>query len=128
MSVFAVKMDKNNRKRALTNKIKHLFARHKGVQPHKRPPKEYYRSYWFSEPYCNGIKLVAKIKGINKKAAAELLVYWGFKHVMGELVQQHLDQLNSPEGQKNQAGRTRFLIELRRICREQGWDINQILK
>jgi hypothetical protein len=112
----------------ITRKIKRLFLPAKGKQPHKLYPKQYFWQCWFDEPHSNGIRLVAKCEGISKKAAAQQLNEWGLKHFMGLKWKEELDAMNSPEGQTKQAKDTRFILELRRICRENGWDVNQILK
>jgi hypothetical protein len=122
-------MKEHNRKLdPLPKKIKRLFIHNGGIQPHKLYPKEYFWQCWFNEADAKGIAMVAYVKKVSKKEAAHIINYWGFKHVMGELVKEYLDQLNSPEGQTNLAKHTRFIIELRRMCRENGWDVNQILK
>jgi hypothetical protein len=46
---------------------------------------------------------------------------------MRRLVQKDLDDLTTPEGRAAQASRTRYYLELRRLCRERGWDVNKIL-
>ena len=115
-----------NEQPPLTKRIKHLFVRPKGVQPHKRYPKEYFKQYWFSEPDSNGIKLVARIKVVPKKEAAHIIFVEGFKKIMGQLVKEELGQMDKPEEQTRIAKHTRFYLVLSRICREQGWDIKKL--
>jgi hypothetical protein len=45
---------------------------------------------------------------------------------MGLKWKEELDAMETPEGQAAQAKRTRFILELRRLCREHGWDIGKI--
>jgi len=45
---------------------------------------------------------------------------------MGQKVKQHIEAMNTPEGHAEQAKRTRFYLELRRLARQRGWDINKL--
>ena len=120
-------MEEHTRKHTpLTRKIRRIFDRHKGIQPHKLYPKEYYHAYWFNETDYIGIKAVSKIEKVSKKAAAHLIFTYGFKRYMGLKWKEELDAMETPEGQAAQAKRTRFILELRRLCREHGWDIGKI--
>jgi hypothetical protein len=47
---------------------------------------------------------------------------------MGQLWKEELDAMNSPEGQAKQAKDTRFILELRHLARENGWDINKLIR
>jgi hypothetical protein len=120
-------MEGSIQKRApLTRKIKRLFDRHKGIDAHKLYPEEYFKRYWFNETDSNGIKAVARMEVISKKAAAHLIFTYGFKRYMGLKWKEELDAMATPEGRAAQASRTRYYLELRRLCRERGWDINKI--
>ena len=128
MSVVTVTMDIKIQKRApVTRKIRRLLTRKKDKQAHKLYPEEYFCSYWLSHKTCNVITIIARLKGTSKKAAAEYLIEEGIKNFMRELVKKDLDALTTPEGRAAQAERTRFNLELRRICRELGWDIKKLL-
>src|SRR4030043_2075988 len=99
-----------NKQPPITKRIKHLFSPPKGVQPHKLYPKEYFKQYWFNEPDSKGIELVAKIKGMSKKEAAHFIFEQGFKRIMGQLVKEELELMDTPEGQAQQAKHTRFYL------------------
>ncbi len=91
-------MEGKKRKTApLTSKIKRIFSRRKGVKPHELYPKEYFWRCWFNEADANGIKAVARIKKVTKKEAAHIIFERGFKQIMGELVAQDIDAMDTPE-------------------------------
>ena len=70
--------------------------------------------------------MVAKIKGINKKAAAHLIFELGFKRYMGLKWAEELDAMDNPVERNATAVKTRFMLELRRLARQRGWDINKL--
>jgi hypothetical protein len=121
-------MDKQIRKRApLTKQIQRLFVPAKVTYMHKLYPVDYYRPVWFNQLDFNGIAVVARMEQISKKAAAHLLFEAGFKYYMGVKVKEHIKAQETAEAAREQAVRTRFILELRRLCREKGWDINKLL-
>ena len=92
-------MDKQTPKRTPHNReIKRLFVPAKGKYVHRLYPKEYFKQYWFNEPDSNGIKAVAKILGVSKRKATHIIFEYGFKHIMGLLVNEELDAMDTPEG------------------------------
>jgi hypothetical protein len=107
-------------------KLKRILTGKKARDPHKLYPDEYYRQYWLRKPYSKGIDLIAKSKRISKRAAVNEIIFWGFKHVMGELVAEELKAQDNPTERAAIAKRTRFILELRRRARENGWDINKL--
>jgi hypothetical protein len=82
---------------------------------------------WFNEPDSKGFKAIARFKKIPKRQAAHLVAEAGFKVIMGKLVKEQLDLMNTPEGRAGLQKRTRYYLELRRLCKERGWDINKLL-
>ncbi len=111
----------------LTKKIKRVFVRRKGKHPHKLYPEEYFKQYWLSRGDANGVKAIARLAGMNQKAMLHQFCEEGILTFMRKLVQKDLDDLATPEGRAAQAKRTRYYLELRRICRERGWNINKII-
>jgi len=111
----------------LTKKIRRIFVRRKGKHPHKLYPEEYFKQHWLSRGDSNGVKAIARLAGMNQKAMLHQFCEQGIQNFMRQLVQKDLDDLATPEGRAAQAKRTRYYLELRRICRERGWDINKLL-
>ncbi|MDO9334705.1 MAG: hypothetical protein Q7T57_09325, partial [Dehalococcoidales bacterium] len=74
-----------------------------------------------------GVKAIARLAGMNQKATLHLFVEEGIQNFMRRLVQKDLDAMATPEGLTEQASRTRYYLELRRLCRERGWNINKII-
>ncbi len=111
----------------LTKKIKRLFVPAKGTNMHGLYPKEYFKQHWLSRGDSNGVKAIARLAGMNQKATLHYFCEQGILHFMRELVKKDLDAMATPEGRAAQASRTRYYLELRRLCRERGWDINKIL-
>jgi len=72
-------------------------------------PEEYFKRYWLNHP------------------TSHLIFTYGFKRYMGLKWKEELDAMETPEGQAAQAKRTRFILELRRLCRERGWNVNKLL-
>ena len=42
-------------------------------------------------------------------------------------VKEHLDAMDTPERRTQKAVKTRFILELRRLARANGWDIRKII-
>ena len=121
-------MEEHTRKHIpLTRKIKRVFVRRKGKNPHKLYPEEYFKQHWLSRGDSNGVKAIARLAGMNQKATLHYFCEQGILHFMRGLVKKDLDAMATPEGRAAQASRTRYYLELRRLCRERGWDINKIL-
>ena len=81
---------------------------------------------WFNEIDSNGIAVVARMEETSKKAAAHLLFEAGFRYYMGRKTREHIKAQQTAEASGEQAIHTRFILELRRLCRERGWNINKI--
>jgi len=112
----------------LAKKIKRLFTPGRGKYMHGLNPEEYFKQYWLSRSSSNSVKIIARLKGVNKKATLEHFVEEGVKSVMRELVNKDLEARDTPEGRAEQAERIRFNLELRRICKQMGWDYKNIKK
>jgi hypothetical protein len=120
-------MEEHTRKHTpITRKIKRLFTPAKGKYMHGLYPEEYYRSYWLNRGDSNGIKAIARLAGMNQKAMLHQFCEEGIQNFMRGLVKKDLDAMATPEGRAALAKRTRYYLELRRICRERGWDIGKI--
>lgn len=117
----------NNKRTPLTKKIKRLFVPAKGTNMHGRYPEEYFKQYWLSHQDANGVKAIARLAGMNQKAMLHQFCEEGIQNFMRELVKKDLDAMATPEGRAAQASRTRYYLELRRLCRERGWNVHEIL-
>ena len=121
-------MNKQTPKRtSLTKKIRRIFVRRKGKHPHKLYPEEYFKQHWLNHLDSNGVKAISRLSGMNQKATLHYFCEQGILHFMRELVKKDLDAMATPEGRAAQANRTRYYLELRRLCRERGWNINKII-
>jgi len=121
-------MEEHTRKHTpLTRKIRRLFTGERVKQAHKLYPEEYYKQYWLSHGDANGVKAISRLSGMNQKATLHYFCEQGILHFMRELVKKDLDAMATPEGRAAQASRTRYYLELRRLCRERGWDIKKLL-
>jgi hypothetical protein len=107
--------------------LKRFITGEKARDPYKLYPEEYFKQYWLSRHATNCLFIIARTRGLTKKAMLEEFVEDGVKKYMRELVKKDLDALATPEGRAAQAERTSFNLELRRICRELGWDIKKLL-
>jgi hypothetical protein len=120
-------MNKHIPKRpSLTKKIRRLFAPERGKYMHGLYPEEYFKQYWLSRGDSNGVKAISRLAGMNQKATLHYFCEEGILHFMRELVKKDLDAMATPEGRAAQASRTRYYLELRRLCRERGWDIKKL--
>jgi len=91
-------------------------------------PEEYFRSFWLSRHATTCVFVIARMRGLNKKAMLEEFVEDGVRKYMRELVKKDLDALATPEGRAAQAERIRFYLELHRICKEMGWNYKNVRK
>jgi len=121
-------MKKPIRKRSsITRKIRAFLPHKKGKQPHKLYPKEYFWRCWFNEQDTICVNSVAHISRVTKKHAAHILNELGFKCFMGQLGAKQIELMNTPEGRAGLQKRTRYYLELRRLCKQRGWDIKKLL-
>jgi len=62
------------------------------VNAHERYPDRYYGHIYINEPLFKGIAEVARIEGVNKRKAAQLIIELGFSSYMGEKVIAHIEK------------------------------------
>ena len=94
---------------------------------HKLYPDDYYRHYYFTKKLCNGIDVVAEMEKCNKTAAADLLMRADLSSYMGEKVSEYYKAEREAKKNNQKLKLTRFMIVLRRLCREQGIDISKLI-
>ncbi|MBN1368428.1 MAG: hypothetical protein JW967_10940 [Dehalococcoidales bacterium] len=119
-------MKTNSSLRSLTRSITRLFVTEKGVNPHKRYPDEYFKSYYFNKKLSDGIGLVARIEHTSKKQVAEHLMELGFRSYIGAMVKQHIQNERIARENNEKVKRTLFITELRKYAKEHGIDISKI--
>ena len=111
----------------LTRTLRALIGTKKGTNPHKRYPDAYYGRIAFDKTMFQGIELVAKIERLSKKKAARLLIEKGFSSYMGKKLSTYVEDERTARELNQKPEFTRFVLELRKLARERGMDISQLI-
>ena len=118
--------NKPNRKHTpITKKIKRVFVPAKGTDMHGRYPEEYFKQFWFNHQDSDGIAVIAQLEGLTQKAVAHWMADVFFQFYMQHYVDEEI-RLQQSTGELQE--RVRRNLELKWICRENGWDFKNILK
>jgi len=104
----------------------HLFSAKNHNVTRLNHKDEYYRDYYFNQKLSTGIALVARIEGISKKDAAELLMKAGLSSYMGDKVLEHIRAENAARELNQRMKMTRFVMILRRYAKEHGIDLSKV--
>ena len=95
---------------------------------HKLYPEEYFSQQWLNKQSTINLKFFSHYDKITQKEMLKIMIEAYVKQRMFALLQEEIDLMDNPEVRAKHAKRTRFYLELRQLCKQQGWNVNNILK
>ena len=81
----------------LSTKIKRLLVTTKGKYVHGLYPDEYFSRPWLNKKDSNCVKIYARIMRTTQKQALHMMVESAIKQFEGALVEQELDDMDTPK-------------------------------
>ena len=87
----------------------------------------YFKSYYLPENLCKGIDFITQIERTSKKRVVTKLVETGISAYLGEKIADQIKLDHEARERDEKAKRTRFVFLLRKLAREQGYDISKFM-
>ena len=115
------------RLRSLARSIAGHFGAKRDRNVHKSHSEKYYKQYFFTKPFCDGIEWIAGIERISKTDAANLLMKAGLSSYIGDKITEYLQDQRAAQQFHQRMRYNRFIRMLRQYAKEQGMDISKFI-
>jgi hypothetical protein len=112
---------------AITRLIMGLFATKKGNVTRLNHKDLYFKQYYLPENLCKGVDMIARIEQTSKIRAVAKLVEMGISSYMHQKIALQVELDNEARARNEKAKRSRFAFILRKIARQNGYDISKFI-